>query len=214
MVPVWSRGDECAANPHGYTKLVLVGVVLHRGSVYPAENAVSERELVDLAVLDAWDGIGLQGVPPQGAERAAVRDDQDPFPGVRVRDPLDSAPYPCEVVLTGLAVVLGRPGEALLDLRVGQPRPGADVDLPQAWVCGYRYIAGGDDDLGRLRGTLQVARVDGVELDVCQSAGKLVSLRTPGLVERRIGVPLVATVAVPVGLSVADEEELGHGRLG
>jgi len=34
VVPVWSRRRGYAANPHDYTKLVLVRVVLHLRPVY------------------------------------------------------------------------------------------------------------------------------------------------------------------------------------
>ena len=69
-------------------------------------------------------------------------------------------------------------------------------------------------NLGRLPRAQQVARVDGRDVLAGQPVGKLARLFAARLVERRVGVPLEAALAVPVRLAVSNEQELRHGDLG
>ena len=137
-------------------------------------------------------------------------DDQHPLAGVPARDVHDCGQYAREVVVPGFAVVFLGPGESLLDLGAGQSGPGADVDLSQAGVLDKTQLTAGDDDSSGLGGPPEIAGVRDVQRLVHQRARQLSRLLPPGVVQRRIGVALVPAVPVPVGLSVADDDELGH----
>jgi 3-oxoacyl-[acyl-carrier protein] reductase len=109
-----------------------------------------------------------------------------------------------------IPVVVGGAGEALLDLRSGESRPRADVDLPQARLGNDRDVVGGSDDLSRLLRAPKIAGVDGVDRGGSELLGELDCLPATGLVERRVRMTLEAAVAIPVRLSVAGEEDRRH----
>ena len=71
--------------------------------------------------------------------------------------------YAGEVLLARLAVGPLDPGKASLLLGAGQPGPRTDVDLAQALVGDHRHVVRRGHDLGRLVGSPEVARIDGVE---------------------------------------------------
>ena len=66
------------------------------------------------------------------------------------------------------------------------------------------------DDLRRLAGADEVARVDRLELLVGELLGEPSRLPAAVVAQRPVGVALEAAVGVPVGLAVANEEERGH----
>src|SRR5439155_19366979 len=118
------------------------------------EAVVAEVELLDAAVLDRVNRLA-DAMSAQRSQRAAVRDDQDPLTMVGARDPLDGGEHTRKMVRARLAVVVVGAGEALLDLHAGQPRPGADVDLPQAGIGDDRNSVRRRDDLRRLAGAAE-----------------------------------------------------------
>ena len=103
-------------------------------------------------------------------------------------------------------------GEPSQDLRVGQTLPRAEMPLAQV---------GPEDDLSRValrhdpRGVArarQIARVDRVEPLGCELVGERLGLGPSRVVQRRVGVPLHAPVAVPVGLAVSREQDRRRGH--
>ena len=86
------------------------------------------------------------------------------------------------------------------DLGGRQPGPLADVDLAQASVELDRQLERLGDDLGRLARARQIGAVDRVDPARGEELSERPGLRAPGLVQRRVGVPLPAPLAVPVGL--------------
>src|SRR5215207_3889015 len=126
--------------------LVLVRVVLHeRCSTYPMpprssrrrigghELLVAEPELVDAAVLERVNRLP-DAVAAKRAERAAMRDDEDPPPTVAAGDSLDRLEHSYQMLLPRLAVVILCTWKPLVDLRARQSRPGPDVDLAQRGI--------------------------------------------------------------------------------
>src|SRR5256885_2162941 len=99
-------------------------------------------------------------MPPERVQRSAVRDHEDSVTRVLPRNPLDGCEHAGEVILARLSVVVGRTGEAFLDLGSGEARPRADVDLPQARLANHRDAVGDGDDLRRLPRTPKIAGVE------------------------------------------------------
>src|SRR3954468_19275998 len=166
-------------------------------------------ELEDAAIAPRTGGL-VAHVAVQRAHRPAMGDEQDPAVGVVAGDAFHGREYAPRVLVARLPVRALAAREALLDLGAGEARPGADVDLPQAGIRDDRDAVGRGDDLRRLVRALQVARVDRVEGHVSQLLGEVARLRTPGLVQRRVGPALPDPVAVPVGLAVPCEENGRH----
>ena len=130
---------------------------------------------------------------------------------------------PLAHLLVGLAVLPAGPavepaaellGKARLDLGAGQPLPGADIDLAERLHREGGELVPGCNRLRRLQGAAECARVDGGDRLTGEGGREFLGLGAPDLVERRIGVALEAVIAVPVGLGVAGQEDLGQGRLG
>jgi hypothetical protein len=99
-----------------------------------------------------------------------------------------------------------------VDLSGGAAAPRADVDLPPARVDALRLEP---QQRGGLPGAREIGddhplRSDAEPLD---ERPQLDSLRSPGVGQRRVELPLQAMLGVPGGLAVADEEEavVGHG---
>src|SRR6185437_9408062 len=89
--------------------------------------------------------------------------DQHALTGVGVRDPLHGGQHPGEMLFTRLAVMVLRTGEARGDLGTSEPRPGADVDLPQPNLGDHVYTVRRGEDFSGLVRPSEVARVDRVE---------------------------------------------------
>ena len=106
-------------------------------------------------------------------------------------------------------------GELLLDLLPGEAREDANVGFSELGSGRHREAHSGGDDLRRLHSPREVTRVHGSEGRRREPLGKLARLCPTNLVERRVGVPLEAPVAVPVGLSVPRQQDRRrHGGYG
>src|SRR5437660_7330302 len=113
-------------------------------------------------------------------------------------DPADGAEDPLGVGVRRLPVP-----DAPSELLARQPRPGADVDLAQIRIGRDRDAETRAGDLRGLVGAAKVARVDRLEALAGETHRQLARLGAAGVVERRVGVSLPATLAVPLGLAVA-----------
>jgi hypothetical protein len=140
-----------------------------------------------------------------------VRDDENAFAVVAGGELPDRLYDALAQLLVRLAVVpallAGDPArvrvrEALLGLRSGQAGPGADVDFAELRKLADGQAARLGDDLRRLEGSGEVARVDGVELEVGKPLGELPGLLASPLRERPVRVPLPAPGPVPVAFAV------------
>jgi NAD(P)-dependent dehydrogenase (short-subunit alcohol dehydrogenase family) len=116
-----------------------------------------------------------------------------------------SAEHSFSMLLVGLAVPF-----ATVDLLAGQALPGADVDLAQRRFAAHGHPEARTDDLGRLEGASQVARVDRVWRLVLERLGEALRLLAAELVQRRVGVSLEPAVAVPVCRPMSREEDRRH----
>ena len=122
--------------------------------------------------------------------------------GLAVRIPHDPAVAPDAepVGITGL------------DLLPGAADEPSDVDLAQGRVD-HRLEPGCGLDRGRrLAGSREVARVEQVDASPGQMRTEQPRLVTAGVVERSVGLPLPAALAVPVGLAVSGEKDHRHPR--
>jgi len=88
-------------------------------------------------------------MPLQGAQAAAMGNDQDPAVRMRACDALDGGEYTSAVLLTRLTARAVAEREALGDLGPGQPRPLPDVDLPQPRVGRDRQVVRCGEDFER-----------------------------------------------------------------
>ena len=155
--------------------------------------------------------------PPRGADRAAVRDDEQSRPamtrraaGAALRRPALVELLPRLAVVTDLAVLPAREplGEPLGDLRACEPRPRPTSISRSSASCATTGAPAGRrrSPPSRLRG--QVARDDAVDRRV--PASRSAPAPRPARdrrVERRIGVTLPAADRVPVGLAVTSQDE-------
>lgn len=150
--------------------------------------------------------------------RAAVPDNEDGLVRVALGHFVDESgdPGPERVERLGILrtrAFAGEPAgkclaEFRLDLRHGQPFPRSERALAKARLQVDVEALRSGDDLGRLPRACEIARVD--DVDVAQLGGDAASLVAADVVQARVGVPLPASVAVPVGFSVAYEEKGGH----
>ena len=85
-----------------------------------------------------------------------------------------------------------------------------DVAFAEQRVDDHRQALAFGDDLRRFVRAPEIARVDPLERLVDEEFGQRARLLAAPLVQRRIGVSLEATVPVPVGLSVAGEDQGRH----
>ena len=112
---------------------------------------------------------------------------------------------PPQVGPGGPGGVLGRePGGGLV---VGEALPAAEGDLPQAGVGRGDEPAGGAEHDGRLVGSPQVARHDGLRPHGGDDHRRPVRLLPAEVVERRVGLALEAAFGIPGRPAVAHEHE-------
>jgi 3-oxoacyl-[acyl-carrier protein] reductase len=156
-----------------------------------------------------------------GAHRTAVGDDQDAPAVVGANDLPDGFEHSLRHFVVRLAVRPARPavppalvgfGEALAGLVARYARPRSDVDLSKLRkLVHIEPLRLRHDRCGVAR-SLQVARVDGVELDVGESFRQRFGLRASALGQRAVGMTLPAALGVPVALPVPREKERRHAR--
>ncbi len=147
-----------------------------------------------------------------------MRDDQHRFVGMTLEYLLDERLHPAGEIHGRLCVVrtralAGAPasvlgGELSLDLRPGLSFPRAERALAEPSVDANGEPVPGCKDVGRLSCPREVARVDHV--DAVELAGESRGLLAADVVEGRVRLALPATLPVPVGFAVANEEEGGH----
>ena len=96
----------------------------------------------------------------------------------------------------------------------GQPFPVPPVLLAQVGIHDDREAELLAEDLRGLAGAGQVARVDRVDVVVGEPVGEGLRLPAPVGVQRTIGVTLQLPLGIPIGLAVANEQQLRHLQLG
>ncbi len=151
-------------------------------------------------------------------DRPAVADDEHGLTGMPVQHLLQERANALPERIEGLGIVgagtfAGLPAnvrlaEVALDLGGGEALPGAEAALAQAGVETNLQPGGLGEDLGCLPGAGQVARIH--DVDTAELLGELTSLTSAEVVQRRVGLALPASVSVPVGFAVPDEEQSGH----
>ena len=159
---------------------------------------------------------GRKGV--DDPDRTAVSDHEHGLVGVSVQDLLEEAANALPEGVEGLGIVRAealaglpatvRLGEAALDLDSGETFPRTEAALTQPRVEPNLDAQTLGDDLRRLPGAGEVARIH--DVDTVELLGELTSLPSAELVQRRVGLALPASVSVPVGFAVPDEEQSGH----
>jgi hypothetical protein len=96
-------------------------------------------------------------------------------------------------------------------MEVNQARlPIALVDFHQAWLADHRDMATIGDDSGGLVCPLERSGVYDIELTVSQILRLLMRLGETSLVQRGIRLSLVATLDIPICLSMADKQQCGE----
>ena len=108
-----------------------------------------------------------------------------------------------EVLLPDMAVIVP-------DNLEGKPRQDPDVPLPQARIRCSLQVAGGADDPGGGGRPAQIAGIEGRGLQLGDSLGQEPRLPLPQFCKGTVGGALKAFLRVPMGLSVADQEQIGH----
>ena len=109
----------------------------------------------------------------------------------------------------------GNPGQPVVDLGAGAALPLAGVALAQARVDDRRRGRARTPTSSRgVAGALEVGRVERVDAVDRIGVGRGGGLLYAEVAERRVGLPLPATVGVPDRLAVADEQDAGHRREG
>jgi hypothetical protein len=186
------------------------------GLVYRPELLTVEEEAALLGVRDA------RGVRERAADRAAVKDHDDrllcvPFGDLRQRADDALAHRGVGLAARKRLAVVGRPafdvaGIPPLDLAHGQAFPFPDVDLAQARIDLDAEAMRASDDRGRVARAAQVARVHGRDRLVGERCRERARLLASELIQRPVGVPLPATVAVPVGLAVPRQDQRRHAK--
>ena len=168
-----------------------------------------------MAVLDAGDAVD-SAFRQHGAQWASVRDNQDTALRVAFSDSQEGFENPRDHRLLRLAVAPGavaRVWEASEDLLVGEPLPGTEVSLPKAADGDHVEPARIGDETRGLLCAHEVARVDRVERLAGELCAERSRLRAASVVQRRVGVPLDASIQVPVGLAVPRKEDSRHRRI-
>src|ERR1700751_300422 len=125
-----------------------------------------------------------------------------------LRDPVQRAEDTLAVLLRHLA---GELDPLTLDRRQALPAP--PVLLAQSRVEDDRQLEPLAHDLGGLARPGKVARIDRVEVLIRQLFGGLPRLPPAEIAQRPVGVAMEATVGVPVGLAVANEQQSRHDSL-
>jgi len=95
------------------------------------------------------------------------------------------------------------------------PQPGEHTEVPlaQADLFPNLLSTAADDGLGGLEGTQEITAVDGVESGILEVGGESLGLGPATAIEGDLQVPLDSTFEVPVGLAVANEDDVrGHFR--
>jgi hypothetical protein len=184
-----------------------------RASDYLAKGAVNRLEPEDVAVVDAVDPFDL-AMAQHRAERAAVRDDEDGAVRMLARDALEGAEDAPVHLLARLAVAeralrkLIR--EELLDLRVAETFPGTEVPFAQGRERRHWEAVSVRDDSRGLIGAREIACVDRFERFAGQLFREGPRLLAARVVQRSVRVALQPAAEIPVGLTVAHEEDLRH----
>lgn len=183
------------------------------------DRARDQREGDSGGVLEHRTGVAGR-VSEQRPDHASVGDDEDRVAGVGVGDPLDGRDHARGELLAGLAVVPDLTGfpvrkplrESLGDLVAREPRPRADVDLPQRRILDDLDPELGAHDRRRLARPPEVARVDRDDVTAAQAPAELCGLFATGLVQRLVCLPLPAPDSVPIGLAVTRQQDPGTGH--
>lgn len=135
-----------------------------------------------------------------------MADHEDGLVGMGASDLVDRLDHALPVRVVGLAVP-----RSPVDFALREALPGTDVDLAEPRIDLERQAEELGEDLAGLAGAPEIARVHGGDRLVAKRRRELPGLTAAGVVERAIGVSLVAALAVPIGLAVANEEDRGHG---
>lgn len=166
-----------------------------------------------MAVGDVFVAAGV-AVAQDGAKRTAVRDDEHAPAGMARCDVVKRREDALVDLLARLSITPGPPvrlGKALADLGVEKPFPRAEVLLAErGQYLDLEPVLLGNCLCGLSR-TGEIARVDRVEALAAELGGELPRLGLAGRVQGAVAVALDAALDVPVGLAMADEEDLGHG---
>src|SRR5262249_42943419 len=101
-------------------------------------------------------------------------------------------------------------GKARSDLGPGEARPLADIHLAQVWIGFDREAETRRNDLGRLRGATEVARVDGVGRAGFQLVGELLALSAAEGAGGGVGVAVKGPLAVQGRPRMPHQEERCH----
>jgi len=176
----------------------------------PEHGAVLERAdpLSRLLVGEARGG--REG----GADRAGMGDAEHVISCMATAEVEQRGDDACRELLVRLAVRptgsprdVGSLREPRPDLVHGHALPVADVDLAESLELLRLEPQLLGNDPSRLARASQRARVDRAQAFGAQDVSELASLPASGLVERSVGVPLEAALAIPVGLAVSDEDD-------
>ena len=191
------------------------------------------RELADRGVRDRGhlsdaEPRQAQHVQQRRSNDAPVRHDRDRLVGVirsqsfEGRD--DASGKPAERLAAPARKIFALRdaapfvGELLADLFTTRASPSADVDLAPSRVDTRLEPERPGDDFGRLRRTLQIARIEDPYRPPAVSVSRPTQMGSeqprllePYVAERYVGVTLPALLAIPRRFSVADEKYPGHG---
>jgi 3-oxoacyl-[acyl-carrier protein] reductase len=152
-------------------------------------------------------------VPEDRPERPAVRDGEDTLTGMTCGDLAECGEHALHHLLGRLAVApraVGRLREALENLVIEEPFPGAEVLLPQPLMGHDVEVAHLRHGPGGVVGTREIARVDSVDPLALELLGQGRGLLQTERVERRVGMSLDAMFAIPVRLTMPHEEDRRH----
>jgi len=161
--------------------------------------------------------VEAKGVRMHGPNRPAMRDDQHQLTGVLASDAPHRFENPAAHLGQRLSALPAPPGarshlgvrlaEACLDLVLREPCPRSDVDLAQLLQGRDPQTLPLRDGDGGLVGAPEVAGVYGCDRNAFELLGERPGLLAAAVVEREVGEPLPAFLAVPVRLRVAHKED-------
>lgn len=168
--------------------------------------------------------IHVQGRRQDGAQDGAVREDGDGLIGMTGHDLLDTGERALAELREALAMrnledigmleeVLEGVGPLGDDFVVRQSLPVAEVELTQLRARLDRQAEAVGDAAGRLHRAREVARVDGLDLVNREMCRELLGLLDAEWRERDIRLALIAAEHIPLGLAMADKNDLCHKNL-